>query len=126
MVEANGELQDANSELLQCYEMLNGIKNPLLRKVARQIFAPNGTVKPRPIDHAIKYWELPKDVTGQITKLGGLKRAFEQDEQAHQVLLIAVNRMHELYKAPPIGEGQKFSLGAALDQITAFRVTRGN
>lgn len=86
-------------ELKKCFSLIETIEDELLREVARVIFAPLGTIVPKPSDHAESFFSLPKEVHQELYKRGGLAAAFRQNKQAYEVLLSAVNMIHELYRA---------------------------
>ena len=113
---------NAESELEECYGLLEKIGDEILRTVAITIFAPTGTFTPRPIDHAKAFSRLPSGIRTEIKNRGGLAEAFRKDQQAYALLSEAINRMHALYKAKILNQNSNFTLEDSLKQISSRRI----
>lgn len=90
---------NAPEVLAECLRSLDTIQDELLREVAKAIFAPLGTLVPKPSDHARSLFTLSKEIQVELFNRGGLAAAFRRDQQAYGVFLEAVNKIHELYRA---------------------------
>lgn len=121
MIEGNLP-KNAESELAYCYNLLEKIEDDVLKNVAIAIFAPTGTFKPRPIDHAKAFSRLPSGIRLEIKNRGGLAEAFKRDRQAYALLSEAIDRIHALYRAKILGQDSKFTLEQSLEQISARRI----
>lgn len=92
----------ATQTLEECFALLKDISDPLLQEVAIAIFAPKGTRVPGPSHHSQALHNMSRITQYEIMYRGKLENLFAEDEQASTLLLLAINKIHALFKAPQL------------------------